>query len=43
VPKHPATKARFADLEADESKFDLSELVRYGVDAATEEEFSFPL
>jgi thiamine biosynthesis protein ThiI len=43
VPKHPATKARFADLEADESKFNLSELVRYGVDAATEEEFSFPL
>jgi thiamine biosynthesis protein ThiI len=43
VPKHPATKARFADLEAEESKFNLSELVRCGVKTAIEEEFSFPL
>jgi tRNA uracil 4-sulfurtransferase len=43
VPKHPATKARFADVEADESKFDVNELVRYGVENAIEEEFTFPV
>lgn len=43
VPKHPATKARLSDVEEDESKFDVNELVRYGVDNAKEEEFSFPL
>ena len=42
VPKHPATKARFSDVEADETKLDVRELLRYGVDNATEEEFSFP-
>ena len=42
VPKHPATKARFADVENDESKFAVSELVRYGLENATEEEFNFP-
>jgi thiamine biosynthesis protein ThiI len=42
VPKHPATKARFADVEHDEARFDVNELVRYGVDNATEEEFNFP-
>src|SRR5687768_10735182 len=42
VPKHPATKARFGDVEADETKLDVRELLRYGVDNATEEEFSFP-
>jgi tRNA uracil 4-sulfurtransferase len=42
VPKHPATKARFTDVEDDESKFAVNELVRYGVDNATEEEFNFP-
>jgi tRNA uracil 4-sulfurtransferase len=43
VPKHPATKARFADVEADESKFDVNELVRYGVENVIEEEFTFPV
>jgi tRNA uracil 4-sulfurtransferase len=43
VPKHPATKARFADVEADESKFDVNELVRYGMENAIEEEFTFPV
>jgi tRNA uracil 4-sulfurtransferase len=43
VPKHPATKARFADLEDDESKFDVNELVRYGVENTIEEEFIFPV
>jgi len=42
VPKHPATKARFVDVEHDEARFDVNELVRYGVDNATEEEFNFP-
>ena len=42
VPKHPATKARFSDVEQDETKFDVNELVRYGVENATEEEFTFP-
>jgi hypothetical protein len=43
VPKHPATKARFADVEADETRFDVKELLRYGIDNALEEEFSFPV
>jgi thiamine biosynthesis protein ThiI len=42
VPKHPATKARFADVEHDEMKFDVNELIRYGIENVTEEEFSFP-
>ena len=42
VPKHPATKARFADVEDDESKFAIDDLVRYGLENTTEEEFSFP-
>jgi thiamine biosynthesis protein ThiI len=42
VPKHPATKARFADVEHDEAKVDVNELVRYGVNNANEEEFNFP-
>jgi thiamine biosynthesis protein ThiI len=42
VPKHPATKARFIDLEDDESKFDINELVRYGVETTIQEEFTFP-
>ena len=42
VPKHPATKARSADVEKDESEFDVNELARYGVDNAVTEEFAFP-
>jgi len=42
VPKHPATKARFTEVEQDETKFDVNELVRYGVEKAIEEEFTFP-
>jgi thiamine biosynthesis protein ThiI len=42
VPAHPATKARFNAVEADESKLDLPELVRYGVENAFLEEFDFP-
>ena len=43
VPKHPATKARFRDVEEDETKLDVKELLRYGLDNASEEEFRFPL
>jgi tRNA uracil 4-sulfurtransferase len=42
VPKHPATKARWADVEEDERKFEVNDLVRHGVDGALEQEFSFP-
>jgi thiamine biosynthesis protein ThiI len=42
VPKHPATKARVGDVEADELKLDLNELLRYGIDNAVLEEFTFP-
>ena len=42
VPKHPATKARFSEVEQDETRFDVKELVRYGIDNAIEEEFNFP-
>jgi hypothetical protein len=38
VPKHPATKARFAEVEHDEMKFDVGKLIRYGIENATEEE-----
>lgn len=43
VPKHPATKARFADVESDELKLDVKELLRYGVENAAREEFKFPV
>jgi thiamine biosynthesis protein ThiI len=42
VPKHPATKARFDEVEADEAKLDVNELVRYGLENASIEEFVFP-
>jgi thiamine biosynthesis protein ThiI len=42
VPKHPATKARFDEVEADEAKLDVKELLCYGLDKATDEEFRFP-
>jgi thiamine biosynthesis protein ThiI len=42
VPKHPATKARFSDVERDETRFDVKDLVRYGIENALEEEFTFP-
>ncbi len=42
VPKHPATKARFDDVVADEAKLDVNELIRYGMENASIEEFIFP-
>ncbi len=42
VPKHPATKARFDEVAADEAKLDVNELVGYGLENASTEEFNFP-
>ncbi len=42
VPKHPATKATFADVEKAESLYDAKAMVRLGMENTTEEEFSFP-
>ena len=42
VPKHPATKARFDEVEEAESRLEILELLRYGIDNASEEEFTFP-
>jgi len=42
VPKHPATKARFDEVEDAESNYDPKEMLRYGLENATEEEFNFP-
>jgi tRNA uracil 4-sulfurtransferase len=42
VPKHPATKARLADVQEDESRLDIEDLIRLGTTQATVEEFSFP-
>jgi tRNA uracil 4-sulfurtransferase len=42
VPKHPATKARFIDVEEDETKLDVKDLLRYGMENTIEEDFRFP-
>jgi thiamine biosynthesis protein ThiI len=42
VPKHPATKARFDEVEADEAKLDINDLVRYGLENWSTEQFIFP-
>ena len=42
VPKHPATKAQFREVEDAETSFDVKELVRLGLDNAVREDFSFP-
>jgi tRNA uracil 4-sulfurtransferase len=42
VPKHPATRARLADVEQDESRLDMEALIRLGTTNATEEQFIFP-
>jgi len=42
VPKHPATKTGLADVEQAESHYDAKEMVRFGVENAAEEEFTFP-
>ena len=42
VPKHPATKAQFREVEDAETSFDVKELVRLGLNNAVKEDFSFP-
>jgi thiamine biosynthesis protein ThiI len=42
VPKHPATRARLADVEEDERRLDIEALIRLGTTNASEEEFIFP-
>ena len=42
VPRHPATKAKLADVEEAESKLDLTALTQLGVEKAEMEEFKFP-
>jgi thiamine biosynthesis protein ThiI len=42
VPKHPATRARFDEVAADEAKLDVNELAGYGLENASTEEFNFP-
>lgn len=42
VPKHPATKARLCDAEADEARFPAKALVAYGIDNAARLDFQFP-
>ena len=42
VPKHLATKARFDEVEADEAKLDINDLVRYGLENSSTEQFIFP-
>ena len=42
VPKHPATKAQYREVEDAETSFDVKELVRLGLDNAVKEDFSFP-
>jgi hypothetical protein len=42
VPKHPATKAKFDEVERAEARLDLAALVQSGVENAELEEFKFP-
>lgn len=42
VPKHPATKAKPAEVEQAEAGLEVSEMVRSAVEAAAREEFNFP-
>jgi thiamine biosynthesis protein ThiI len=42
VPKHPATKAKPAEVEQAEARLEVSEMVRSAVEAAAREEFKFP-
>lgn len=42
VPKHPATKAQLREVEEAESRLDVDQLTRLGVDNAEKEVFKFP-
>ena len=41
VPKHPATKARLGEVEEAESRIDIRELVRAGIENATMKDSAF--
>jgi thiamine biosynthesis protein ThiI len=43
VPKHPATKSTQWEVEAAEKSFDVTELLRLGLDGAVREDLTFPL
>lgn len=42
VPRHPATKAKLADVEEAEAGLDLAALTQFGAEEAEIEEFKFP-
>lgn len=42
VPRHPATRAKLADVEEAESRLDLAGLARSGIENVATEEFQFP-
>jgi len=42
VPKHPATKARIDEVKEAEANYDPKEMIRFAIENAIEEEFSFP-
>jgi thiamine biosynthesis protein ThiI len=42
VPRHPATKSTLREVEEDESRFDVTALVKSGIDGAAAEELTFP-
>jgi len=42
VPKHPATKATLTEVEEAESRLEITQLLAFGIDKASQEEFSFP-
>jgi thiamine biosynthesis protein ThiI len=42
VPKHPATKAQLREVEEAESRLEINQLTRLGIDNADKEEFKFP-
>jgi tRNA uracil 4-sulfurtransferase len=42
VPKHPATRARLGDVQDDESRLVVEDLIRLGTTQAAVEEFCFP-
>ena len=42
TPRHPATKARWADIQAAEANLPIDDIVRQAVSAAAVEDFQFP-
>jgi thiamine biosynthesis protein ThiI len=42
VPKHPATKAHLREIEEAESRLEIDQMTRLGIETAEKEEFRFP-